>query len=101
MSQETSSYCLATNNGEWSLLSNTNCANKAMFLERTKSEIYYELAQNIVQEIVLTTKEQLDSAPSSKDLIKSVLKFPRKLRRTYSKEVKQLSETTVRSCLLT
>lgn len=67
-------------------------------MERTKSDFYYEIAQNIVHEIVLTSKEPLNNtntALSSKDLIKNVLKFPRKLRRTYSKEVKQLSETSV------
>ena|SRR5699024_1752880 len=89
---ETSNHYLSANNGEWFLLPNLS-ANKAEIEERTKSDIFHELAQNIVHEIVLTNKEQLDaSSSSSKDLIKNVLKFQRRIRKSYSKEVKQLSE---------
>jgi len=90
---ETTNQYFSANNGEWSLLSNLS-ANKAEIEDR-KSDIYHELAQNIVHEIVLTNKEQLDSSSSSKDLIRNVLKFPRKMRKSFSKEVKQLSENVV------
>lgn len=89
---ETSNHYLAADNGEWSLLQNLS-ANRVQLEERTQSDIFHELAQNIVHEIVLTSKEQIDATTySSKDLIKSVLKFPRKMRKSFSKEVKQLSE---------
>ena len=92
---ETSNHYLSADNGEWFLLSNLS-ANKVDIEERTKSDIFHELAQNIVHEIVITNKEQLDTSSSStKDLIKNVLKFPRKMRKTYTKEVKQLSENVV------
>ncbi len=92
---ETSNHYLSADNGEWFLLSNLT-ANRTPLEERSRPEIYHELAQNIVHEIVITNKEQLDtSSSSSKDLIKNVLKFPRKMRKSFSKEVKQLSENVV------
>lgn len=96
---ETSNHYLSADNGEWFLLSNLT-ANRTSLEERPRPEIYHELAQNIVHEIVITNKEQqLDtSSSSSKDLIKNVLKFPRKTRKSFSKEVKQLSENVVRLC---
>lgn len=93
---ETSNHYLSADNGEWFLLSNLT-ANRTSLEERSRPEIYHELAQNIVHEIVITNKEQqLDTSSfSSKDLIKNVLKFPRKTRKSFSKEVKQLSENVV------
>nr|XP_046909481.1 protein neuralized-like [Dermatophagoides farinae] len=89
-------HLITNNDGEWNLLPNST-TNKLRITHADKSDIYHDIAKNIVQEIV-SNKDQFDAneSHSPKDLIKNVLRFPRKLLRPYSKEVKQLSENLVR-----
>ncbi|OTF76449.1 Neuralized-like protein [Euroglyphus maynei] len=88
-------HLITNNHGEWNLIPNSG-PSKLKITHADKSDIYHEIAKNIVQEIV-TNKDQFDAneSHSPKDLIKNVLRFPRKLLRPYSKEVKQLSENLV------
>ena len=95
--------CISSNNSLW-IGSNTVNVNKIAknlsFKELKESELYHNLAQNIVREINSINREQLEEmtpkcAPklSSKELVKNVFRFPtRKIKKSYSKEVKQMSE---------
>lgn len=90
-----------TRGDEWQLLPNPLKPNKITMKELNSSQLFQEIAKNIVHEIVLTSQmdEQLRdtfNSSSPKELIKNVLKLPRKLLRPYSKEMKQLSENMVR-----
>lgn len=95
-------YYMCTDRGdEWQLLPNPLKPNKITMKELNSSQLFQEIAKNIVHEIVLTSQmdEQLRdtfNSSSPKELIKNVLKFPRKLLRPYSKEMKQLSENMVK-----
>ena len=94
---DSSLVCMSTHDNRWMLW--TTCATNLNVKDLTESELYQNLAQNIVREINIMNREQMEEmtpkcAPklSSKDLVKNVLKFSSRKIRKYSKEVKQMSE---------
>ncbi len=95
---DASIVCVSKSDGQWigSKIKNSNqSSTKINFKELTESELYPNLAQNIVREIYLIKNEQLEemTPKCTRDLVKNVLRIPtRKARRSYSKEVKQLSD---------
>ncbi|UXI17726.1 exostosin-1 [Sarcoptes scabiei] len=78
---------------EWTLISRHRFPNKIHMSSPNLSDIYHELSRNIVMEIISIHQEQLESnSLSPKDMIRNVLRLPRKLLRPYSKEMKEFSE---------
>jgi hypothetical protein len=97
---------VSKSDGQWidpNIKNSNQSSTKINFKELTESELYPNLAQNIVREIYLINNEKLEEMTpkcTSKDLVKNVLRIPtRKVRRSYSKEVKQLSDLVLMFCI--
>ena len=93
--------CMSSSEKQWigSNISNDEKISKNLSLkDLLESDLYHNLAHNIVREIKIKYQSEemssnSSSKLSSKELVKNVLRFStRKMRKSYSKEVKQMSE---------
>lgn len=86
--------CLSKDKGEWIAAYTGDKQTDAV--EQTDEELYDNLAKNIVREITTNGKgreEEITPSCASKDIVKNVLRIStRKLKRSYSKEVRQMSD---------